>query len=491
MSPRAVAGIEKYSMTNTAIFVGLAAAAVTAASVAFTGAPELALLALAGLVLATIIILWPRTGLILVVASTPFEDFLAFDYGTVRICKLALVALVTLRFWLMGRHEGTQQRIEDPYRKFFLLLVISAFLSTLLSGSLLRSAAGPIQFLLLYGYYRSISRAPVTRQISFRLLDWLLWVAYPVAALAFLQAFFGYGGWLGSSAQRAFEVDGRFQTAWNSIERASSTFGSSNAAGAFFGAVCLIAGLHALIFATRRLHFLILAGICGLALLATNSRGAIFGLALALFVYFLKAHGVGSRWRRLALGSILLTAILLFTPSQGLMDYFRIGDSLAESSLSRIEAWSGSFDIIRANPVFGIGFYGFQEEVEMGDPRSEAPIHSHNGFLKALVEQGIAGGVAYLLLVWIFLRNSFASLRSCTMNKHYLWLFSSITCIGLTLFAQELFDAGLTIGTSSVAILFATLLGIQTSVGHARRAAALPPPSGMSGADIAIERDAI
>jgi O-antigen ligase len=467
---------ETSSGVNKAIFVGFGAALLIAASVAFGGAPEFALLAMAGMALAAVVLIWPGAGLLLVVASTPFEDILGIEFRTLKICKLALIALVAFRLWLDASRNGVRQRIDDPYRGFFQLLIASAILSTLLTGSLIQSGAGPVQFLLLYGYYRSVARAPVSNQLSFRILDWIMWISYPVAILSILQTLFGYGGWLGSPAQKALEVEGRFESAWNSIERASSTFGSSNAAGAFFGAVCLIAGLHAMIFASRRLRFLLLASLCGLALLATNSRGALFGLGLASFVYFWKSPRTSMRKWWLVWGSLLLTAILLFAPTQGLMDYFRIRDTLAESSLSRIEAWSGAFDIIRANPVFGIGFYGFQEEVDMGDPSSEAPIHPHNGLLKALVEQGIPGGVAYLLFLWVFLRRSFESLRLCVVNRRYLWIFSSITCIGIALFAQEFFDAGLTIGTSSVAILFATLLGIQTSLVNALRARPAPCP---------------
>jgi hypothetical protein len=45
-------------------------------------------------------------------------------------------------------------------------------------------------------------------------------------------------------------------------------------------------------------------------------------------------------------------------------------------------------------------------------------------------------------------------------------MFGSIGGIGVCLFTQELFDAGFTMGGSSLAILFATLLGLQVSLLH-------------------------
>jgi hypothetical protein len=62
------------------------------------------------------------------------------------------------------------------------------------------------------------------------------------------------------------------------------------------------------------------------------------------------------------------------------------------------------------------------------------------------------------------LKNSVASVRRFRGHPQLFWILCSIAVIGLSLFAQELVDAGLTMGGSSIAILFSLLLGLQTGL---------------------------
>jgi O-antigen ligase len=136
---------------------------------------------------------------------------------------------------------------------------------------------------------------------------------------------------------------------------------------------------------------------------------------------------------------------------------------LVSTSESRFDAWHATLTIIGRNPVAGIGFYEFQELSQGIEGVSETTVHPHNGFLKALVEQGPLAGLAYLLFLAGFLTTAIMALR-LPQSSEDKWIFASIGGIGACLFTQELFDAGFTIGGSSVAILFATLLGLQVQM---------------------------
>ena len=91
---------------------------------------------------------------------------------------------------------------------------------------------------------------------------------------------------------------------------------------------------------------------------------------------------------------------------------------------------------------------------------SDTPQHPHNGFLKALVEQGPLGGCGYLLYVVTFLRCAGQAVRTSS-DSSVRWVNGTIAGAGVSLFTQELFDANLSIGGSSLAILFAAFLSLQ------------------------------
>jgi len=145
----------------------------------------------------------------------------------------------------------------------------------------------------------------------------------------------------------------------------------------------------------------------------------------------------------------------------GVRGYLRLGADVASTSITRVDAWRAAASIFRRNPFVGIGFYGFQEVSRGIEGESDTLLHPHNGFLKAIVEQGLLGGFAYLLFLAKFVKTAMKCLRTNSMTLETKWILASINSIGVSLFTEELFNAGLTIGGSSIAILFATLLGLQ------------------------------
>jgi len=406
-------------------------------------------------------VVYPVSGIFWLVALTPFESVANIDFMTLKVLKLAIIGMVGFRLYLAARGKAKE---HDPYRKVTYCLVAAALYCTLLAPSL-RSAQGLSQVVVFWALYWSVRRMRIDEKHSAALLHSLIAVAVFIAVVAILQALIGYDGLLGSKQQQLDASQGALATFWPSIERASGTFGSSNAAGAFFAASALAAVLHALLLRRDRVAYLFVTVTAVIALFLTFSRGAILGLLAGLLFAVCILGRARLRWT-VGLSALGLMLVLVVTmPLATVLGYLRVDDEdLMSASVSRVRAWNGALVMIGEHPVSGIGFYGFKEELESLDGSDDAPEHPHNGLLKAVVEEGALGGLAYLFYFAVFLKNSIASVRRFRGQPQLFWILCSIAVIGLSLFAQELVDAGLTMGGSSIAILFSLLLGLQTSL---------------------------
>lgn len=438
-----------------------------------------ALVLIAGIAI-TAGLLSAERALIIAVASTPFEDFFGLEFRTVKLVKLMIYAAVATTLWIRYSRRS-RQFAEDPYVALLVLFLVSAGVSTLLSGSLLKSLPGFLSLALFCLFYKGVSRSTMNPQTVGRIFSIITWTGVIACIWAILQAVWGYGHAWGSPEQRLLESAGNFDLTGSSLERASSSFGSSNAAGAFFVAMFLIAFLRVVFIRAARARYLTISGLALVAIFATNSRGAIFGAmgggAFVAWVYGTPKKR--TRWFAMAICCVLLLVFAM--PRQRLTDYFRVGDSIETTSLTRFQAWVGSIDLIRSRPVQGIGFYAFADQVDLPDANEDAPVHPHNGLLKCLVEQGIPGGILYVFYLIQVLRTGVRSMRETRSSAIFQWASSAITAVAVAFFAQELFDAGLTLGASSLSILFATLLGMQVSLLNQNR---MTPPTSSIAAQV-------
>jgi O-antigen ligase len=404
----------------------------------------------------------------LIVLLTPVETFLGVDFLLTKAVKLALVAFVACALLVNGpkQLERTRHDNYDPYSRSLFLLIATGFSATLLASSPLKSAIGLATLFLFVVYYLTLRTSAILPSVGPRLLRAVVYAAVPTAVLALLQLFQGYGGMLGSREQQATEAEGQVATLWPSIQRASATLNSPNAAGAFLAVSTLIAIVHFVVFRKHRGRSLLCAALSVLGVLATFSRGALLGLIVGLTFALWGLGGFKIQWRTMLIISVAAVVFGVAFSLEEVRGYLRLGVDVVSTSGSRVDAWRAAASIIRRNPFLGIGFYEFQGASQgiIGD--AVTPLHPHNGFLKTIVEQGPIGGFAYLLFLFAFLKTSIKSIRRFSQNPENRWMFGSIGGIGVCLFTQELFDAGFTMGGSSLAILFATLLGLQVSLLH-------------------------
>jgi O-antigen ligase len=126
------------------------------------------------------------------------------------------------------------------------------------------------------------------------------------------------------------------------------------------------------------------------ALYFTNSRGGILALGASLIVLAYRRIG---KWIATVAIVIGVTAIVAFGPS-------RINEIQTdeESAQGRIVAWSEGLQMLKSQPVLGVGwshFTDFHEQV------------AHNSFVHIVAETGLVGGFFFVGLLYSY----FMSLR--------------------------------------------------------------------------------
>ena len=141
----------------------------------------------------------------------------------------------------------------------------------------------------------------------------------------------------------------------------------------------------------RRLLFgLVLLTMLG-ALYFTNSRGGILALAASAIVYAYRRLG---KWVATFSVVAVVTAIVVLGPT-------RINEIQTdeESAQGRIAAWSEGLQMLRSQPLFGVGWNRFTDFNELV---------AHNAFVQIIAETGLAGGFFFVGVAYTY----FLSLRA-------------------------------------------------------------------------------
>lgn len=152
----------------------------------------------------------------------------------------------------------------------------------------------------------------------------------------------------------------------------------------------------------RRLSLLTLVGV--VCLLLTFTRTAWFGFLLILLM------AAFFRDRRLIWVFLLLMAAFSFLAP--IRSRFYDLTTSFNSMAYRFYIWRGGLEQMTAIPILGRGLGSFELMDKFGDP-------AHNDYLRVLFELGIAGLVAYLVLIVAVLKRLVASIRSFGPRRDY------------------------------------------------------------------------
>jgi O-antigen ligase len=231
----------------------------------------------------------------------------------------------------------------------------------------------------------------------------------------------------------------------------------------------------------KRFIYLFAAGMMGVALIMTNSRGGIISL-VAEVIFLMAAAGFGRRQnfvegaRNSRAGSAYVRAAMAL----GLIIALFVGVVLlgGESALSRFVGnvntddpttgrahfWSVTLDIIRAHPLVGTGLGAFGVVYTRYDSRNGLfrLEQAHNDYLQVLSDGGIVGAVLGLFFVVGLFRMGFARRESKDGFRRGVAIGALAGCFAVLI--HSFFD--FTLHTTANALLFLILAALATLNGR-------------------------
>jgi O-antigen ligase len=227
----------------------------------------------------------------------------------------------------------------------------------------------------------------------------------------------------------------------------------------------------------KRLIYLFIAGLMGVALVMTASRGGIISLvAEVLFLTIVTAiwrkpserrHRRSSRLKRVAgrlglAGTLLVGLFLGVVLLGGEFSINRFIDSVNtdDPTTGRAHFWTVTLDIIKAHPVIGTGLGAFGVIYTRYDTRNGLfrLEQAHNDYLQVLSDAGIVGGVLALSFVVLLFYKALSRAKSRDDFRRGVALAALSGCFAVLV--HSFFD--FTLHTTSNALLFLVLAAIAT-----------------------------
>jgi len=238
----------------------------------------------------------------------------------------------------------------------------------------------------------------------------------------------------------------------------------------------------------KRIIYLFIAGLMGVALVMTASRGGIISLVAEIFFLMIvtaiwrkpseKRRRKSHRFRHLlgrlgATGALLVGLFLGVVLLGGEFSINRFIDSVNtdDPTTGRAHFWAVTLDIIKAHPYIGTGLGAFgviytKYDTRNGLYRLE---QAHNDYLQVLSDAGIIGGVLALSFVLLLFGKAIARAHSRDDFRRGVALAALSGCFAVLV--HSFFD--FTLHTTSNALLFLVLAAIATLNGRVEDA---PPP---------------
>nr|WP_243237157.1 O-antigen ligase family protein [Heliobacterium chlorum] len=208
--------------------------------------------------------------------------------------------------------------------------------------------------------------------------------------------------------------------------RAFSIVGSPNILGSFLVLTTPIAlSLAYRGTAWQRLFYLACAGIMGLGMIFSFSRGAWLGLAIAIILFSLLQD------RRL-IALMIIGGILLPIASPSVSDrisYLLSPEYFKKSATDgRLERWDLALDQWKAHPVTGAGFgrFGGAAAERHKDELPHRTLYTDNYYMKTAAETGTVGLIAFITLMIAAIRTAIGSALHTPRN--YRALATGVAC---------------------------------------------------------------
>jgi O-antigen ligase len=221
-----------------------------------------------------------------------------------------------------------------------------------------------------------------------------------LACYASLVLVLGYTVLMSALGLVPAEVKGEFV-------RVSGPFGQSTTFGRYLMFLVIFGfGIHRFLARRARYAMTALLGVSLLFLLLTNTRSAILGTAIGLCVVALLRRG----GRMVATPLVVAVAGVALLPTVGdrfaqLAESRPAGGGPTGNTLAwRVDYWTEIVGLANRNPVTGIG-------PNMTRHATDEAKKPHSDLLRAYVETGVVGLLAYLVMIFLILHTARLALR--------------------------------------------------------------------------------
>lgn len=227
------------------------------------------------------------------------------------------------------------------------------------------------------------------------------------------------------------------------------------------------------------------------ALVLTTSRGGIFGMFSQLLLLALlfgvvrpsretarQGGGKPSGWRRIggsfvARGALILGVVAamlvgvvwmggdqLVSRLEAMPDQFGTKSVNEREGESRIEVWQATWQLIKANPLVGVGFGGYRAAItEHHDASGElTPQDAHNDYLELLASGGLVGALLAAWFVVAFFGAARGRLRSADSFRRAACYGAMAGLCGVAV--HSLVDYGLHITINAVVCLTLVVIAV-------------------------------
>jgi putative inorganic carbon (hco3(-)) transporter len=304
-------------------------------------------------------------------------------YPAIDVIPWALVTILAaiVAFFLGGHRFQTKSAENNLFVVFFLVILLSSVFAYSPQDSFAKLS---IYIAWLLVYFLVINLANRDSRFFVFLLLYLLWNVKMIqhGFLSWAARGFSYSNWGVTGAPGWFQNSGEFGIQLCMVVPLLLSF----------GVACWDAWGKVL-----RSMFLLVAAMAFGSTIATNSRGALLGIAGAMLWLVLK-----SKRRIMALTVIALVAAIGYSviPEQSLERFEKAGDDY--TSYTRLKRWKEGIEIINDHPLLGVGYANWLRYYREHYPPADGPEPwglPHNIFIDAGSEFGYPGLLLFVAMI--------------------------------------------------------------------------------------------
>ena len=233
----------------------------------------------------------------------------------------------------------------------------------------------------------------------------------------------------------------------------------------------------------KRILYLFAAGMMGVALIMTTSRGGIISLAAELFFLVIVAglggrqvHGQGRKegarraMMRAALAIAMVVALIggaMLLGGGSALTRLAGTPSAEDPTQGRSHFWSVTIDILKSHPFLGVGLGGFGVAYTRYDSRNGLlrVEQAHNDYLQTLSDAGIVGAALGVFFVATLFRSGFARREAHDGFRRGVATGALAGCFAVLV--HSFFD--FTLHTTANALLFLVMAALATLDGRVER----------------------